>query len=937
MEEPIFELEEEEIPSEEPVSLEPEKEVTKVPEVSEPVFELEEEEPIIESEEEVAPAVMEPETRAFLERKAAERQALPMEEAEKPSVTWKDIPEIALRATPWGQVYGAWKAATTPMERYQQEASASFARGALDSALAGMPEGIAAKMGVAPEEIESLKQRFPYHYWLGEMVGTLIPLGKIGKGVSTGTSVLRTILSSGRLAGIMGMGRAVAEAAKNPESTIGEAGKDMVKAFAINGALGTIFGAFGSMPTKLTEKFVNKYAQKLTSKDETFAQEAMKLGLNPTPYEITGSKDVGLIESALNNFITSSKLMNDARVQRLQQLVETRKKLAADGEFTRTYEEIGMQIQDELNDLMRRTELDKVEKVNEAANAVLKWAGSEDTVESLGRKAAQALRDRSAKVNEIQSKLYDRVKEKIPQDALVHPKNVMQTAESLLREEMKSEPWARDAGLVSILESILNREQMIFIPKRTNEVARTIVSSAEKGISKEKVASLLSVLSNPNVKFMDAVKTMKDLRLLAESDPFVASNLRRLEDAFLSDYEKSGYDWSTFTKMSSVLGKRIAEKSPVFAVAPGQRMMTERATASKIMLDKAFDKDIEEFSTAIGGDVLKRYNTAKAFTRKWKPLFNSDEVSSIWKNNPEEFYHATINSSPSDIRNIRKAIGEKEFKRFSDFVVQDLINSSWVEHPITGNEIVRMFSGQQLAKKMQAINRRYPMLQEIIGKDNFNKMVELAEFGEGVGRLPIKNDYFLRLVKTQPQLVANYIVRPNNATHIKEIRGVISEDAFRGLQEAFAFKILKLGDDIFSLPAFEKTINNYGDEVLRELFGAKKYMELKTLARIQTRIADMEKQVAGFSGTPRVMGVFGYAKWLATHPVHALIMGLTARQMAKFYLSDEARNLILHGYELNPAHPKLTEIMVRLQSLLDKTNKELEEEQGESPIFLGEL
>lgn len=130
--------------------------------------------------------------------------------------------------------------------------SAAFARGALETATAGLSEAAAVRSGFAKQyEPESPQFTNPDWYAVGETLGAAIPLGRIAKGATTATAVagkgviaakeaIKRIFSGmsktgARIGSIYGAGSGVAEEMKEEKPEVGEA-----VAKAIPGA---IFGA----------------------------------------------------------------------------------------------------------------------------------------------------------------------------------------------------------------------------------------------------------------------------------------------------------------------------------------------------------------------------------------------------------------------------------------------------------------------------------------------------------------------------------------------------------------------------------------------------------------------------------------------------------------------------------------------------------------------
>lgn len=117
---------------------------------------------------------------------------------------------------------------------------AAFARGALNSALAGTTEAAGSLSGSNPQyDPNSPLYTNPYSGYAGEMVGNLIPLGRI-KGAATGLA--NFVKEGARIGGIYGAGQGVSEAAQSENPTVAGA----LESGATGGATGAALG--GAIP-----------------------------------------------------------------------------------------------------------------------------------------------------------------------------------------------------------------------------------------------------------------------------------------------------------------------------------------------------------------------------------------------------------------------------------------------------------------------------------------------------------------------------------------------------------------------------------------------------------------------------------------------------------------------------------------------------------------
>lgn len=129
----------------------------------------------------------------------------------------------------------------------------AFARGALNSALAGTTEAAGSLSGANPaSDPNSPLMTNPYSGFAGEMVGNLVPLGRIK---AAGTGVLNFVKEGARLGGVYGAGQGVSNVAKSEDPTVSAAlesgATEGLKGVALGAAIPAVAGSSVKMiPTK---------------------------------------------------------------------------------------------------------------------------------------------------------------------------------------------------------------------------------------------------------------------------------------------------------------------------------------------------------------------------------------------------------------------------------------------------------------------------------------------------------------------------------------------------------------------------------------------------------------------------------------------------------------------------------------------------------------
>lgn len=140
----------------------------------------------------------------------------------------------------------------------------AMAAGGLDTLLAGTPEAAAVKSGVPEAEFQLMRQQHPISTSVGEIGGSLLPLGKMLKGGQLvksliggqaakmfGKGAVREGAAEGaRMGATYGAGEAVSSEVKRGNEDLGEVvaegAKGAGKGFLVGGSLGTIGGYLSS-------------------------------------------------------------------------------------------------------------------------------------------------------------------------------------------------------------------------------------------------------------------------------------------------------------------------------------------------------------------------------------------------------------------------------------------------------------------------------------------------------------------------------------------------------------------------------------------------------------------------------------------------------------------------------------------------------------------
>lgn len=151
--------------------------------------------------------------------------------------------------------------------------------GALDTALAGLPEAGARVSGVPQEEIDALKVANPKMTMAGELTGAFVPMGALKSGLKVATGIKEGALTGARIGGVFGAGAGTSNAIKGDEdyTDVPRILEGTSKGAAKGIALGTPFGAGSAYLAGF-----NKNVLELAEDARKHLQEALKAGHAPS-------------------------------------------------------------------------------------------------------------------------------------------------------------------------------------------------------------------------------------------------------------------------------------------------------------------------------------------------------------------------------------------------------------------------------------------------------------------------------------------------------------------------------------------------------------------------------------------------------------------------------------------------------------------------------
>jgi hypothetical protein len=338
-------------------------------------------------------------------------------------------------------------------------------------------------------------------------------------------------------------------------------------------------------------------------------------GVDLSAADLTGSKTTALMESALNKLPGSAGLMQEFRKKQLDQLTKLRDKLVAAQGPQEAVEKIGLRIQEVAKKMMDAQEgVKKAAATGLVEDAASRLGTSNVPKEIVGANLQQQLIEKSKAAFDDAGRLYDELDAMMPPEAQIIPKNLINTAKTLLKEQKETSAALRDDKLVGLLNDLVNKK--------------------------------------PN--FPETL------------DPALAS-LQQLKGP-------QPVTWGRLKADRQALnGLLQAENAAMGFVAKGLKGQSTPAGRAYSMLKGAIQQDMDDAAQATPG-LAEQFTLAKAAYGKAKETFKKDEVLKIVDSNPEKAFDFLMRpGNQTAIRNIRSIIGEPGFKPLKDRLTASIL------------------------------------------------------------------------------------------------------------------------------------------------------------------------------------------------------------------------------------------------------------------------
>ncbi len=601
-----------------------------------------------------------------------------------------------------------------------------------------------------------------------------------------------------------------------------------------------------------------------TTEASTRMRLAQEGNITVTPAEITQSKPLSLIESLLDKIAFSAGQIQDARILQLKELATKRLKLlskagASDAVFDdisgkfvarekKALEEVGLQIQDQVSDYLKTITEGKVKIGNDAKNLLLSKLGIASTFDDLGRGVKEVIKTRSQVWQEAGQVLFAEAGEAIPKGVTTEITNVKQTALSLLKQQMKRDPEFRTKPLVTKLMSLSGMS-----PK-----ALSVIDSLPEAQAKQ-------VLSQIEVK----------------------------------------YDWEKLQFLVQDLNSLIASSDEAVKIGQsGVKGLSSVEGGAYKLLKKAAVKDIDAFSSRLGGTAKAKLDEANAFWAQGKEVWKSKIMKKLLSNNPDKVVDLVIKpNQTSDIKVIKKAIGVNGFKIIKGGFSNKLLNAFSPDKPKA--------LGNMLSKYGDDV------LKEIYTPKEIAELKQLASLDLKIDASLASNRFFRAIVKTAPERVVSQVVKPDNTRNLDIIQKIVGKDGMKDIAAKHLERIMALNQhELFSPARFVTQLSRFGERTNKRLFTPEVWSELKKLGQVSQIARGAELLAGNPSGTAQNLISFITGGMVLRDPIGKAWIVVAPNLLARAYLSKPAIRWLTTGFKMPSTSPQAVGLFSKLSAIL---------------------
>lgn len=589
---------------------------------------------------------------------------------------------------------------------------------------------------------------------------------------------------------------------------------------------------------------------------------AASQGIELTPAEATGSKGLALYESMLDKSPFSTSIINTMReLKQLKPLIALRENLLGSGGRSEQVEVIGQKIKDQVNSFLSQYKSMNEAQLNKIRDNILTKLGSSESFENLGKKAQEAIAERSKAVYGKAGELYSKVGEAIPEGTKVEIENLKGTATRLFEEESLKPPSLRNANVQKVLRDLSGSEDALM-----EEISQYPKAAQAQILAKMKAEGV------------------------------------------------TGYDWKTIQSIRSELNSRIAQSDAAMKTAqPGAKFQSSPEAGIYKQLRKSIDKDIETFAEQQGGDIKESFDLANAFYKERKLVYNSPTIRRIINSNPEKVVDMVFRpKGGAEIDAVRSAIGIDSFNRTVKPAITKRLLGEGVFNPKELASKLKNYGDEILTKVFNP--QEVKMIKDLATDGKISMQETLAG-----------HPFLKTIANERPEVVVDSILGsyerfPGSKAVLRNIaliRSSVPRETFSLLQREMSDRIFRLNQitEQVQPEKLAKTIQTY-DRVLKLLYSPDQIQWLRDIAQTGRLMAAAEKQAANPSGTAQNVVTWGTWGAIINNPIKGMFSGIIApKYMAKIYLSPMGRRYFMNGMQVPVNSGKGAELAMKIAEI----------------------
>ena len=685
------------------------------------------------------------------------------------------------------------------------------------------------------------------------------PVGAVA-GAGLGYSMGRQ--AADRLLEMMGYKESVTG---KPVATPGVAGVESLKDIGVGAGL-EMGGRIGG---RAIEGGIRTMLGEATTATESLIQTYKDIGVKPLPSDVAPhKKSLRLVESALGYRPLAGDVMEQKALERMEKLVEVRRKMINNGMPPESLESIAETIKSEIRPVL--------DKWNRGISGL-----TDRMVEDFSKKIGLTTRaragatfsevlesDRFRRSDEIKN-LYSKVQGGLPQkgwDEIPISKETVDTAQKALDLQMSALPSLRDQNTIKVL----------------NEVIELGGGKLPKGLPEGAMSPEMLAL-NPELASM------------------------------LPPPSVGKPTWLGMDMNRSKLNERVAD----ILNKPGGQPTRETMTLSN--LAQAINRDMESFAEKTGGDVWRSMLKAREASRTMHELYDKD-VLRIMQKSPEQIIDRILNNKEVTlIKQINEAVGDKGMNPLRQaFFTRTLQRATKKD----------VLDPRALAKELRGIDQ--DALDIIVTPEQKMAMYNIVSRNVYLNTRKDANKFYHfmeSIVDANSSRAVHSILDPNNTEYIAMAKKILPDETLKKMQAKAVEETLRMSSQDLYLPVTSSKEFIGKERMLAEILPADQYSKLKSFMGISTNMRSIESLAKNVSLPGQVLLTSQIGSSILRSPERAFGLLGVPYFISKVYASDMAMNALIKAVRMNPtskeAHAMFMKFYMKAADEAIRENPEL--------------